>query len=404
MGKVIELASKENCTACMACKNVCPVQAIYLKSDEEGFIYPKIDYSKCIKCGKCRMVCSCLANKQYRYTEEEKVAYIFAATDRETVRRSSSGGFFTALCKEIIKRNGIVCSPGFDNQWNVKFLFVDSVEKIGLIQGSKYVEAEIGDTYIKCEEFLRHGKQVLFSGTPCQVRGILLYLKEKGVSYEDSLVTVAIICHGNASSNYWKRFINKVAGKGAVGEINFREKTYGYDTSTLAVHYKSGKVYYESYDNGFYLPAFIQSLTIRRGCYQCNFKSLESDADFVIGDYWIPVISYDGQTVVVAHSLRAQKIMKILGGFSDDNNSRICKISLEDAVKGNGNGNKENGCWIYVIKKPQERETFFNDVKCMELDKLQKKYFPVTFKKKVKKYLRPVRYRIKEAYRWIKRC
>ncbi len=50
--------NKENCCGCTACYSICPVGAISMKPDSEGFLYPSIDERKCIKCYKCLSVCS----------------------------------------------------------------------------------------------------------------------------------------------------------------------------------------------------------------------------------------------------------------------------------------------------------------------------------------------------------
>ena len=36
---------------------ICPVKAIRMKEDEEGFEYPLIDEHICLNCKKCTMVC-----------------------------------------------------------------------------------------------------------------------------------------------------------------------------------------------------------------------------------------------------------------------------------------------------------------------------------------------------------
>ena len=41
------------CTGCGACNNICPVGAISMKPDKYGFLYPEIDDSMCIDCGRC---------------------------------------------------------------------------------------------------------------------------------------------------------------------------------------------------------------------------------------------------------------------------------------------------------------------------------------------------------------
>ena len=49
--------NKEQCFGCEACVQSCPVDAIVLKEDEEGFRYPFVEQEKCIRCGKCHKVC-----------------------------------------------------------------------------------------------------------------------------------------------------------------------------------------------------------------------------------------------------------------------------------------------------------------------------------------------------------
>lgn len=48
---------KEECCGCSACYAICPKEAISMSEDEEGFLYPKINIDKCIKCYSCLKVC-----------------------------------------------------------------------------------------------------------------------------------------------------------------------------------------------------------------------------------------------------------------------------------------------------------------------------------------------------------
>lgn len=50
-------SERENCCGCSACALICTVIAINMESDEEGFDYPVVDASKCIRCYKCLNVC-----------------------------------------------------------------------------------------------------------------------------------------------------------------------------------------------------------------------------------------------------------------------------------------------------------------------------------------------------------
>lgn len=49
---------KDECCGCTACASICPRQAITMKPDALGFLYPEVDDSLCIDCGRCVKVCS----------------------------------------------------------------------------------------------------------------------------------------------------------------------------------------------------------------------------------------------------------------------------------------------------------------------------------------------------------
>ena len=53
---MVDVISKDKCTGCKMCGDLCPQNAIYFESDKEGFWYPKIDEKKCNGCGLCEYV------------------------------------------------------------------------------------------------------------------------------------------------------------------------------------------------------------------------------------------------------------------------------------------------------------------------------------------------------------
>lgn len=95
---------KNTCNGCGACRLVCPVNAIEMKEDSEGFLYPEIDESKCIKCNKCRRICSNYPKRN----EYDIKAYATKNKNVNERRDSTSGGMFRILAEYVIEKQGVV--------------------------------------------------------------------------------------------------------------------------------------------------------------------------------------------------------------------------------------------------------------------------------------------------------
>ena len=90
--KHIDVTIKEECCGCTACKNICPVNAIEMQEDEEGFLYPIVNEEKCIKCGLCKKVCPVLNPK---VEKKEQYAYIFQNSNEDVRKQSTSGSILS---------------------------------------------------------------------------------------------------------------------------------------------------------------------------------------------------------------------------------------------------------------------------------------------------------------------
>ena len=122
--------------------------------------------------------------------------------DLKTRLSSRSGGVFTALTDIILNEGGRVYGVKLNGDFIALHAHADNFEERDLFRGSKYVQSDKGDTFLSVERDLRDGKKVLFSGTPCEVAGILAFLNAKKVSL-DNLITVDIVCHGTPSPKVW---------------------------------------------------------------------------------------------------------------------------------------------------------------------------------------------------------
>ena len=199
---MIELVDKHACCGCSACVQKCPRQCISIVEDEEGFLYPVVNKEDCIDCGLCEKVCPVI-----HQSEEHKPLKTYAVKNKdEDIRMlSSSGGFFTLLAEEVIKEGGVVFGAKFDDRWEVKHDYTETIGGLHVFRSSKYVQSRIEDNYKKAESFLKSGRRVLFSGTPCQIAGLKRFLRKE----YDNLLTVDFVCHGVPSPKVWRRYLTE---------------------------------------------------------------------------------------------------------------------------------------------------------------------------------------------------
>ena len=55
---MIKILDPAKCSGCTACAAVCTHNAITMKPDVLGFLYPVVDKDKCTNCGLCEKVCA----------------------------------------------------------------------------------------------------------------------------------------------------------------------------------------------------------------------------------------------------------------------------------------------------------------------------------------------------------
>ena len=274
------------CTGCSACMNVCPVDAIRMQYNEEGFLMPFADDAKCIGCGECNKKCPVLHT---RY-DNDAAPKIFAAMAEDDIRlKSSSGGLFTLLAEEILDQGGLVCGAAFDDKFRLSHVIIDSKSEIDPLKQSKYAQSNIDYTYRKIKKLLDSGKKVLFTGTPCQVAGLKSYI---GSDY-NNLYAVDILCHGVPSDIVLRKYIDEVSvkhtgKKSALKDIQFRNKEFGWTCKTIYIEFEGwDKPYVNSKEDGdMFQYMFQNSLILRKSCSNCRFAVYPRQGDISIGDFW----------------------------------------------------------------------------------------------------------------------
>jgi coenzyme F420-reducing hydrogenase beta subunit len=279
---VIQRLDKRDCCGCFACYNICPQQCIKMQTDEEGFWYPVIDIDACTECGLCEQVCPIL--KKQAANSHETLAYACMNTDELIREQSSSGGLFTVLAERVLANHGVVFGAGFDDEFNVVHSWTDKADGPGKFRGSKYVQSRIGHTYQEAEDFLKMGRQVLFSGTPCQIAGLLSYL---GKDY-DNLLCTDIVCHGVPSPAVWQRYKRHMEEqyRGRSQRIAFRRKNCGWKLYSVSFSFDNDTEYSQTLNKDIYMQGFLRDLYLRPSCYACRFKTLKRLSDITLADFW----------------------------------------------------------------------------------------------------------------------
>lgn len=231
---MIEIRNKRDCCGCNACVQKCPQQCIGQSEDAEGFIYPQVDKARCVGCGLCEKVCPVINQNP----KSKPLKVMAGRNGNEEIRMvSSSGGAFTLLAGEIIGRGGVVFGARFDENWNVVHSYTECTDGLAAFRGSKYVQSRIGETFSQAEKFLKQGREVLFTGTPCQIAGLRRFL---GKEY-DNLLSMDIVCHGVPSPGVWKEYLKQTTQNlspiGRIVGINFRDKRTGWKEYSFSLPY-----------------------------------------------------------------------------------------------------------------------------------------------------------------------
>lgn len=279
-----DLLASGACMGCAACQAVCKVGAIKLIKDKEGFLTAVVDKAKCVDCGLCKKLCPAL-NKEEN-TQSYPTVYAFKALDELRIN-STSGGAFAALATAVMQDNGVF----YGAQQRVNFSVVhsrgESAADLALMQGTKYLPSDITSCYASLETDLKAGKSVLFSGTPCQVAGVLRFVEMRKLPKE-KLYTADIICHGVPSPTFfhvYMEWLQKECGS-KVMEYKFRSKKLSWRGSSCYAVLENGATLENEKKLCSFMNVYYSNNITRESCYACPYTSQKRISDLTISDYW----------------------------------------------------------------------------------------------------------------------
>lgn len=238
---MIRINNPADCCGCTACASICNHDAITMEPDALGFLYPKVDESKCVECGLCEKVCAFNDNYDKSLNLPQPDAYAVRHKDMNEVMKSRSGAAFAAISDYILEQGGVVYGAGYKDHFRVAHKRATTKEERDEFRGSKYVQSDLTGVFRMVKQDLKNGLTVLFSGTPCQTSGLNSYVGKK---LRENLVLIDIVCHGVPGPFLWRDYLKYIEDKQGdiVTVVNFRDKEqYGWADHKETFKFKMGE-------------------------------------------------------------------------------------------------------------------------------------------------------------------
>lgn len=358
----MNVIDKKICTGCLACIHLCPVGAITIIEDLDGFKYPKIDSSKCVNCGKCRN--SCITNTRKINHKKKSIKLLGIKIKNEEERLTSrSGGVFVALSNYILSKNGVIYGCQLGENLEVHHSRATNSEEIKKFKGSKYVKSNLKNIYIQVKKDLENGIKVLFSGTPCEIAGLYTFLKDIN---KNNLYTCDIICHGTPTPLVYKDFIKfmEKTENSKIINIDFRDKKFGWASHKETLFFNNKNQISTTY----YTELFYSHYTLRPSCFNCKYSNMDRISDITIGDFWgidKENKNFDDNKGVSLVIINNEKGEELLNQILPDINFINVDIDSPNYLQSN---------LIKPSTQPKDIENFWKEYREKEFEYILKKY------------------------------
>lgn len=385
---MIDIKRKKDCCGCFACVQICPKNCIEFISDEQGFLYPKVNKDLCVDCGACEKVCPIINADNHTVLGADTLTFACYNKNDEVRRNSSSGGFFTLIAEYVINKKGVVFGAKFDSAYHVVHSYTETIEGLEEFKRSKYVQSYIAESYKQVRSFLKDDRMVLFTGTPCQIAGLKQFLKRE----YDNLICLDMVCHGVPSPAIWDKYLNEKKealaiennvdspDKIEITRISFREKKLGWRKFSLSISYKiqgeEGSVAEEKTSSEYiwendYMLCFLKDFINRPSCFECKFRNGRSHSDITMADFWCVerVIGDEnyagdkGTSLLFVHKKKNAELLRIL-------DMECQPVEYMQAKKGNPAIYRD---W----KKPVWHDSFFKALRTRDIKTVLSKFEPL---------------------------
>ena len=367
MNNILDENGRVNsCTGCGMCSAVCPVDAIEIKLNADGFYRPVVNETKCISCGICKKSCYCYED---RYDSEEPkftpVCYSAKNKNEEELKQASSGAVSIELMRKCLELGYQVVGVAYDYKTDTAVTKIARTEEeLQEFRGSKYFQSNTEEALKRLVKDHSDTKYAFF-GTPCQIYAVSKYCDLKNC--RDRFLLVDIFCHGCPSIHLWKKYLESQKKQHAVetfDQIRFRSKTYGWHEYCIDFLKGSNEYASEKYNDPFFEMFFDKDI-MNEACYACKARSSVSKTDIRIGDFWGWQYDLDvqGVSAVIVNSEKGNELFEQV---KDKFTTRT--FSLEEVVEAQSYGEKHTyneDRRAYLLERLSSEE---------EIHSIQKKY------------------------------
>ena len=337
----MKLCEQEKCVGCFACMNICPKGAVSIGYNDLDKTIPVIDDSKCINCGLCQSVCPVIQETEFKEPQKCYAAWTRIDDDKKSC---ASGGIATALYRTVMEEGGAVFGCAFDDELNLNIRMAESENDLEIFKGSKYVQSCTDFSYKVVKEQLENDKKVLYVGSPCQIDGLLHYLRKP----YDNLYTVDIICHGVPPIKYLQDYLHGLFPDKKLENIAFR----GERDFELCIDSDNERIYQKHSYLDLYYHGFLKGMMFRDNCFNCSYAQKNRVSDMTIGDFWeldkssLEEKYYGNVSVILTNSTKGEELLNMA-----KEKIHFEKRSIAEALKGNDQLN-------HPFERPKDRDKF----------------------------------------------